>query len=132
MAAQTDLWGEIALEPARTPVVILREQAALLAKKTNGIVEARVSTSVVSARLVHRFSLVVPALEDYTYELFYISQGANIYPVETSRNTRPGMIPIEGADTLLDEEAFVDWLRTKLSSEGTKKIINNLVAQANS
>ncbi len=39
------------------------------------------------------------------------------------------MIRIEGADTLLDEEAFVDWLWTKLSGEETKKIIRNLVGR---
>jgi hypothetical protein len=34
MAAQTDLWGEIAQEQVRTPVTIMKEQAALLGKKT--------------------------------------------------------------------------------------------------
>ena len=122
MAAQTDLWGEIAPEHARTPVVILKEQAALLAKKTQGVIEANVVSSISSNQFVHRFRLTVPALEDYIYELFSISHAASVYPVEAEPH---GAI-------LSDEKAFVDWLRDKLSSEETKRIIGNLLAQANS
>lgn len=122
MAAQTDFWGDIAPELVRTPVAIMKEQAALLGKKTQHVVEARVSTTVDDSRFVHRFRLVVPALEEYTYELFRVSHGVDIYPVSEAHELNP----------LKDAEAFTNWLRHTLSSDKTKKIIGNLLAQANS
>jgi hypothetical protein len=121
MATQTDFWGEIVPAEVRTPVAILREQAALLGSKTQNVVEAKVSTQAQSGKFYHRFRLVVPAL-DYTYELFKITTGVNPYPVTV--------------DALLDgtefktEEAFTNWLKAKLSSAETKQIISNLLAQA--
>jgi len=66
--------------------------------------------------------LVVPALENYSYVLFKIWHEIDIYPVHVG-------LPI---DDLVSEEAFVRWLGQKLSSAETKRIIGNLLAQANS
>ncbi|SPE30838.1 hypothetical protein SBA3_1700005 [Candidatus Sulfopaludibacter sp. SbA3] len=121
MAAQTDFWGDIAPAQVRTPVAIMKEQAALLGKKTQNVVEGRVASAVHAQQFVHRFHLVVPALDGYTYELFRVAQEIDIYPLITDEGTR-----------LENEEAFTNWLRAKLSSDKTKKILGNLLAQANS
>lgn len=121
MATQVDFWGEIGpAEPVRAPVAILREQAALLGTKTQNVVEARVSTSVASGNLYHSFDLVVPALGGYTYQLFVIAAGAGPYPITLVRTD----------DKFQTEQEFTSWLKTKLSSPETKKIIANLLAQA--
>jgi hypothetical protein len=122
MAAMTDLWGAIeGPGVVRTPVSILKEQATLLGKKTNQLLRGRVRTQAYGREVHHFFDIVVPALDDYSYELFGISHDtADLYPVTVGRS-------------VFDKEAeFVDWLGTTLSSRETQKIVRNLLAQANS
>ena len=124
MATVPDFWGEIAQTEVRTPVAILREQAAALGPKTKHLVEAQVVTRPHQSEISHSFDLVVPALEDYTYQLFRIRHDAvSLYPVWV--NDFPEL-------SLKNEDAFVAWLRVRLSSPDTKRIIGNLLAQVNS
>ena len=81
MAAQPDFWGELGVDHVKSPVSILREQAALLGKKTNNLIEAQVGTEAFQSDFIHSFNIVVPAL-DYRYLLFSIRHGANIYPIK--------------------------------------------------
>lgn len=121
MATQiADLWGGFEPAAVRTPVSILRQQAALLGEKTKHLVQARVVTQTNISDFFHSFRLVVPALDDYTYELFSVHHGVDLYPVIAYGEARP----------LKTEDEFVEWLRAKLSSEATKRIIGNLMAQA--
>jgi hypothetical protein len=122
MSTQADFWGDVVQSEGRTPVAVLREQATLLGGKTQNVIEAKVDTEVSGRSFRHSFSLVVPALDNYTYQLFVIQHGVNLYPV-TVQN------PYQELKT---EEEFIDWLRQRLSSAETKKIIGNLLAQANS
>src|SRR5262245_4360896 len=119
MAAQIDLWGTLIPEPHRTPVAILREQAALLGTKTEHLIEAEVTTSIQDQRFVHGFDIVVPGLDGYRYQLFRISHGPEIYPVDVRFRT----------GVLSSEDEFVAWLGEKLSSKETKHLINNLLSQ---
>lgn len=122
MAAQPDLWGDIKADDVRTPVAILREQAALLGPKTKNLIEAKVETALYSGyQFRHSFSLVVPALDDYTYELFSVRHKAEQYPVW-----------VESGKELADEPALIDWLRDQLSSAETRRTIGKLLAQVNS
>jgi len=125
MAAQTDFWGEIAPAAVRTPLAILREQAALLGAKTKNLIEATVATSVNGPQFQRRFNLVVPSLGNYTYELFWVTHGIEMYPI---------IVPLAPPKDreLTTEQEFTEWLRGKLSSDATKKIIVNLLAQATS
>ena len=121
MATQiADLWGEFKPAVGRTPLAILREQAALLGDKTKRLVEARVVTRTDGSVFFHSFRLVVPALDLYTYELFTVHHEVDLYPVTAYAETR----------LLKTEDEFVEWLRAKLSSEATMRIIGNLMAQA--
>lgn len=115
-----DLWGDLITEPIRTPVTILREQAALLGSKTHQLVEADVKTEVDEEEFVHAFELIVPSLGYYRYRLFIVKHSVTLYPV----------VPDGTAIRLRDEEAFTNWLRSELSSNNTKRIIANLLAQA--
>jgi len=122
MAANADLWGEIAPSAVRTPASVLREQASLLGTKTRHAIEGQVETQIAGNTFYHYFNLVVPALENYSYELFKISHEVSLYPVHVG-------YPDPDAN---DEESFLRWLGQKLSSPETKRIIGNLLAQANS
>jgi hypothetical protein len=117
----TDFWGEIGTTDIRTPLSILREQAAALGPRTKNIVEAKVETTVIGGYFVHSFSLVVPSLDNYKYELFDVRHEPDLYPVRVDTFT-----------DLANEDAFKTWLRERLSSERTRKIVNNLLAQAQS
>jgi hypothetical protein len=119
MAAQTDFWGEIAPTVVRTPVAILREQAALLADKTKNQMEATVYTESYRGAFRHLFNLLVPGLNNYTYNLFTIEHGISLYPVS-----------VIGREFRFEtEEDFTEWLRGFLSSVETKRIVGNLLAQ---
>lgn len=121
MAAQTDFWGDLQLSPVITPVMILREQAALLGAKTHRQIEASVETRASDGIFYHSFNLVVPALDNYTYQLFRICHGIDLYPVlvETPR----------GALKMHSEYDFLLWLREKLSSQSTKQVISSILGQ---
>jgi hypothetical protein len=121
--AAGDFWGEVQATTVRTPLAILREQAAMLGPKTNYLLEARVDTNVdEDRRFIHRFNLVVPALDNYTYQLFSIVHGVDLYPVKDWAQIH-----------VLDDEAeFTEWLRQRPSSPETRKILSNLIAQAQS
>jgi hypothetical protein len=122
MATQTDLWGDIQPSAVRTPVAILREQAALLGNNTQNLVEAKVETSGIAGNFIHSFNLVAPALDNYKYKLFTVHHGPELYPISVNDQT----------NALETEERFVDWLRQRLSSDKTRKIVGNLLAQATS
>jgi hypothetical protein len=123
MATQiADLWGGFQPAEVRSPLSILRQQASLLGDKTGHLVEARVDSRAQYKEFFHSFRLVVPALDDYTYELFRISHTIDLYPI--SVRWKDERVELE------TEEAFVDWLSSCLSSEATKRIISTLMAQA--
>ena len=122
MDTQTDFWGEIAPAEVRTPAAIMREQAALLGAKTRYLIEAVVETEVSGSRFIHRFNLVVPAMDNYKYELFKVYHGVSIYPVTEYGESK----------MLKTEEEFSDWLRGVLSSPATKKLVGNLLVQVSS
>lgn len=124
MAAQTDFWGELGTAELRTPVTIMREQAALLGAKTQNVIEAsvRTDTSIVNW-FVHHFDLIVPSMDNYSYELFRVQHQIELYPVYTT-------VPSVGQLQLETEEQFREWLRGKLSSSETKRIIANLLSLA--
>ena|SRR5579875_1469428 len=122
MAAKTDLWGEIVPTAEPTPLSILREQAALLGQKTKNLVEGKVETSATPNRsLVHSFTIVVPPLDFYEYELFRVAHNpGSPYPVTVRDGTE---------QELSTEKEFVEWLKSKLSSPQTMKLIGTLLAQ---
>jgi hypothetical protein len=120
MAAQPDFWGDIAPGTRRTPVAILREQASLLGTKTKNLIEARVVTEASFGEIRHRFLLVAPGLDNYKYQLFRIEHDVNLYPVTVE--TEPPVL-------LETEPDFTKWLQFTLSSDHTKRIVGNLLAQ---
>jgi len=123
--AATDLWGQLDTSDVhRTPLSIMREQAALLGQKTGNVVEAKVVTEAqYNGYFFIAMDLVVPALDNYIYRLLKVTHPLSLYPV---REDQP---PFEES---ANEEEFVRWLGTKLSSPETRRIIVNLLSQAKS
>ncbi|MGH9834249.1 MAG: hypothetical protein ACREBD_19950 [Blastocatellia bacterium] len=143
---QLDLWPTMTATATTrdTPVSILREQAALLEKKTNGVViadvemrssaapgvlSAALSTGMTGERardaIAYSFYLIAPALENYRYLLFWMFQPIEMYPLFI-RDSPEGDIKVES------ENEFVEALRRIFGSEKTQSVVQAIIAQSNS
>jgi len=88
-----DLWPEnLTTNRIKSPVTILKEQAALLGQKTRNVVQAQVR-SIKSAypgyqetpaeeetKLRYEFCILAPALGNYRYKLFTVFHNVDLYP----------------------------------------------------
>jgi hypothetical protein len=102
-----------------TPADILREQAALLGPKTKNIVLADVEARPMkTGGFELLFFLRVPALDDYRFDLFTLTHGIDLYPIQSSDGD------------LQNEDELKSYIGKKLSDEKTVKIIRLLVSQA--
>jgi hypothetical protein len=120
-----DLWPDtIATTDIKPPVAILREQAALLAQKTNGLVEGKVTTTTDSGRIIHSFFLVAPALGQYRYQLFWVAHDITLYPVGVYFDAFERDAP--------SEEELLRILKEIFFSETTLRVVHSLVAQSRS
>jgi hypothetical protein len=119
-----DLWphdfGKLDVTP---PLVLLREQAELLARKTHGMLQGRVSTSLSGITVLHQFLLVAPSLDNYSYKLFEVAHTVQLYPATIQTEGGGRDYPCENYDE------FVAALHEVLTAERTKSIIRAIVAQ---
>ena len=123
--AVKDFWGEFQLETVRTPLQILREQAAALGPKTKNLVEAEVSSSSQGDKFQHRLDLVVPTFDGYRYHLLTLIHDIKLFPVTV-------YYPINEALSLQvrSEDELNSALQKALSAEQTKQIISRLAVHA--
>ena len=126
-----DLWPDDigALPPEKLPVMVLREQAAFLGRRTKNLVEAEVVTApdwdtnlVPAPAIVHRFILRAPTLSNYRYELLSVCQPATLYPLKI-------VFGDEIYDAVSDND-LTDHLRRIFSSNTARTIVGALVAQS--
>jgi len=133
-----DLWPqELPTELApRAPVTILKEQAALLGKKTENIVEASVrlekSWREEKRPFVYDFHIVSKPL-NYSYKVFSLYHGFEPYPVTFSldRDILEEVSPRSDEDLSAgSEEELLSILSRILQSEKIKKVIATMLAYA--
>jgi hypothetical protein len=133
-----DLWPkDITRDRPKSPVAILREQASLLAPKTQNMVEATVDTLAPfpDAEFRYAFIIIAPALGDYRYELFSIEHGITMYPVkfhlddDTMREIEPGSNP-RSPIVAESEEEYVKILGQTLGSKKTIQVVQTILAQS--
>ncbi|HYM75439.1 MAG TPA: hypothetical protein VE377_05615 [Candidatus Dormibacteraeota bacterium] len=124
-ALEVDLWPKARFETDLvTPVSILRRQAALLGEKTQQLVTAYVASEALYNEMTHYFRLVVPALDNYKYELFRVTHKVDqLYPLT-------GHVQDKNPVKITDQSDLVGWLKEVLSAESTAKRIDSLMAQA--
>jgi len=119
------LWpDDLGVAEKRAPVAILREQAALLGDRTNGLVLARVDGRSRGPLFVYDFYLVVPCLDHYRFLLFNIRHQIEFYPLELEFDL--------GSKThqAASEEEFIEVLADVFSSPETRRVVASLLAQA--
>lgn len=121
-----DMWGDFQVQSLRVPVQLLREQAAALGPRTKNLVVAEVSTSTRRDQFRHGLELVVPALDDYRYHLLSLIHDIHMYPLVLEYDGDSELSAVE----VSSEDDLNRALQKALSSEKTKRIINNLIGQA--
>ena len=104
-----------------TPVIILKEQAALLGEKTRNLVQGEVLTQAVGSMFVHHFYLTAPTL-NYKYELFQASHSINFYPMSLRVGQQEGR-------TAMNEEQFKEELKAIFASQHTLNVVHSILAQ---
>jgi hypothetical protein len=139
-----DLWPKFdETSRVRSPVIIMKEQAALLGKKTNNIVKGFVlSSSPARTGFTHDFYLLADELDGYRYKLFSIFHDIDLYPVQfevgmdLANELRHRYIIEEsrmGEEikySVENEKDFISFLGSIFSSKRTIKIVNVLLSQA--
>jgi hypothetical protein len=116
-----DLWGDIITEPIRTPQLILKEQGALLERKTNGILTVEVHSASIDNGFRHEFKIKSSNM-NYLYAAFTVRHPIEIYPVDLHTE--------EIIYHAKDEEAFMTSLKKILQSEKIQKVIRSLISQS--
>lgn len=118
-----NFWGTIpAAASMSTPYSILVNQGNILDKLTAGDISGYAQKTSSSGDFTIEFFLFVKNLNSYKYNLLRVQHGVGLYPL----TLRPvGNVQINCAD----EENFKYELKNILSSEGTIKIIQALLAQ---
>lgn len=108
----------------RTPSQVLDEQAQLLHEATRGVITGDVRTQQQGDRILVQFRVLVPSLNNYRLDLFYIRQSAGQYPAtlvqEWGKRTT-----ILCSDHEELETAVVDYLGTP----AVQQIVAGLLAQ---
>jgi hypothetical protein len=134
-----DLWpkdlDQLAKSSAAAPVNILKEQAAVLGKRTNGLLDAEAvphRDPYDTTKLRYSFEIVAAALQNYRYELFQIVHGPEMYPVtfkverEMSNDVKADSY---GGIDASNEEEFKKTFALILNSQKARKVISGLLAQ---
>jgi len=120
-----DLWpADFGKASDVPPIVVLREQADLLSKKTTGEILGEVTTGTSGQDINHWFYLVVPRLDNYRYHLLTVKHSVGLYPAEILS------IPSNTRFTSTKESQFIEHLRDILNNPDTKRVVASLVQQA--
>jgi len=123
-----NLWGDVIESgPLRQPVTILREQASILTRLTKGVLQGEVKSNVVSGHAGIDFNIVVPALNDYSYNLLTVTHDLlKFYPLMLMT------LPDYEKQSARDEGEFMAILASILGSKDTHTLIQSLLAQSGS
>jgi hypothetical protein len=126
MSAQPEsLWpDDFGTTQTTPPVVILKEQAALLGPLTKNIVEGRVRSMQDGGRFMHDLFLFAPALSNYSYELVRMWHDLDFYPADLI------YLPTSSRAKANTEAELKDHLRTFFAEPKTRSIISALISQS--
>ncbi|MBE2213588.1 MAG: hypothetical protein IAE82_06935 [Opitutaceae bacterium] len=126
MSTPENFWGDIPKKPnIRTPLSILKEQADLLGKLTDGALAGRVETHSNGEMLNHSLGVVVSALNNYEIEVLGVRHGLRLYPTEIQDRIGDG----KWRDAE-DQESYIQVLRSILGSKDVRNVVEALLAQA--
>jgi hypothetical protein len=124
-----NLWGELpVVEKVRTPLSILREQAAVLGQMSERLLEGEVVvTSTAPERIEAHLNIVAPTLGGYSATVLSIRHGLDLYPVSLQHALEESV-----KKSAKDEDSFIAALQQILTSESVRKVISALLTQIRS
>lgn len=118
-----DLWGDLKInEDLRVPYSLVREQAAFLEKKTDGLLIGEAKRTEDGETFIISLWIVAPALSNYRYKVFELTHGIKLYPL----SIRDSLGRKANCD---DEEEFIEIVKTIFADEQIQKVITGLIAQ---
>ncbi len=147
-----DLWSSDIQVDVLTPVAILRMQVSYFDKKTQGILQAGVSTTSTDDRHLHGLDLIAPLLDHYRKTLLTAEHRRDeAYPVVITsqalvpEDKRSGKKPyfdeieVPGGVGQVDpsrreantQEEFIELVRQVLQSGTVRSLIQSLIARSN-
>jgi hypothetical protein len=119
-----DLWGDIpTADQVKTPHAILLEQAALLAKKTKGLVVGDVARKTTTSGFMSTLRLVAPALNNYIFVVLNIYHNVELFPLHLEDVANGNIREIAS------EADFIGALETTLTSVRVRNVLVGLLAQ---
>jgi len=120
------LWGKLPTgENLRTPIFVLREQAEILTKATEGVLVGRVqSQQRTEVSLLHQLQIVAPALNQYVYTVLAVSHSVMVYPASVTDLGK------NLTRTARDEDELKLLMKDILTLEPVRKAIAGLMAQS--
>lgn len=142
-----DLWpNDLELPVVKSPVAILREQAALLGKKTNNVVEATVKNTTQQGKVTFEYQLFLKSQTiGYSYRVLAIVYTVDFYPVAfiLDADVQEELVAkkiLGQYETTIDnrasirvnsEDEFLNLLGEILKTRKVRQVIVALLAQAN-
>jgi hypothetical protein len=143
-----DLWPTDINVDVLPPIAILKAQEGLLARKTQGMLVARLTTMESENLIQHQLDLLAPSLNFYRERLLSATHGrAMVYPVTVTADCfrpKPGtqmdaitfpvehplIQPLPQREAATDEE-FVQLVEKVLHSAEVRALIHSLIARIN-
>ena len=123
-----NLWGDFATFPKlRTPKSILREQADLLNRHTDGIVVAEITDDSDILYLKCSLELVAPTLNNYRYSVVSVRHKIGVFPCQ--------LLPFGSLSGMVNcgtEAEFIETLGRHLGSDKVRGVVSALMAQSTS
>jgi hypothetical protein len=124
-----DLWPpELGTTSVVPPLAILRRQEAALGERTQGLLEGQVETLTKGDGFIQVFYVVAPSLS-YRYKLFEVRHGVEGYPVYYTSPVSDPFGPEPPSLVLKTPDEFTEWLKEKLSSVETQRVVGSLLSQ---
>jgi hypothetical protein len=120
--ATENLWGDLSeLTRVKTPKSILHEQADVLTKETDGLLEGRIDSKGERGSFSHEFDVVAPSFNNYVYSILRVEHDIRLYPLQ--------LIGPDGRIECNDEEEFKENLGKALSSQDVRRVLSSLLSQ---
>lgn len=152
-----DLWADDIKVDVLPPLAILKAQEGLLARKTQGMLEAKLTTTESANLVQHQLDLIAPSLNFYRERLLTATHDRlKLYPVTVASEcfapkleiSQGPLAPIQAAVKGLSEfhravvpeaihrkaatgEEFIQLIREVLRSADVRGLISSLIARIN-
>lgn len=124
MQSEKNLWGNLpSLANLNTPFTLLKQQAAMLGKMTDGLLVGDVLRDQRGQDFIARLRINVPALNSYIYNVVEVNYPAELYPLKVTDLTGD----MGKAIPCASEEEFEQVLSDILSSESVRRVVTTLL-----